>query len=72
MEKTKMHYMWRCFETKAEAKAYQKWRGGVLYSLEKEKKKLGTEKKPEALAVIMGADTEKYKYSVEWNECDYV
>ena len=59
-------YNWKAFETREDAKEFQKTNGGVLYDLDKERRKKARGKIPDALAVIYGAD-EKYKFSIEWN-----
>lgn len=63
-----MLYKYYCFETKEMALAFKKWHGGILYDLEKELIKIGSGKMTESVAIWEGVDTDKYKYSVEWNE----
>lgn len=60
-------YKWKAFETKEDAKAFQKKHGGVLYDLDKDRRKQERGKFPDALAVIYNTSN-NYKYSVEWNE----
>ena len=59
-------YFFQSFETKEDAKTFQKKNGGVLYDLDKERRKQERGKIPDALAVIHNVPN-NYKYSVEWN-----
>lgn len=60
-------YIYKSFETKADAIEFKSKNGkGVLYDLDKERKRKQCGKIPDSLAAIYDVPL-KYKWSVEWN-----
>lgn len=59
-------YMWKAFVTLKGATNFKKKHGGVLYDLNKERKKMEKGKHSSAVALYCGVNP-KFNYAVEWN-----